>query len=199
MALAGEARLGEAGHLPGGSGEVHVAPAAPAALAQNVGLLVAHVLDDLVGLGVPDQSTPGNADDHIRAVLAGFSGTLTVHAVGGHVLTFIAEVHQGGQIVVHLQDDGAALAAVAAVRAAGRHIFFTVERYHAIAAVAGPDRDTGFVNKRCCHETHLRFFSSMPGVCIPRHEKPCPRMRTPRKRAPNARFGALAQPDYSAT
>ena len=31
VALAGQTRLGKAGHLPGGGGKVHVAPAAPAA------------------------------------------------------------------------------------------------------------------------------------------------------------------------
>ena len=44
-----------------------------------------------------------------------------------HVLALVAEVHQGGHIVIHLQNDGAAPAAVAAVRPAGSHVFFSVK------------------------------------------------------------------------
>ena len=71
--LAGQARLGEAGHLPGGGGEVHIAPAAPAALAEDIGLAAAHVLNDLIGFGVPHQRAPGDADHQIGAVLAGLA------------------------------------------------------------------------------------------------------------------------------
>ena len=155
MALAGEARLGEAGHLPGGSGEMHIAPAAPSALAEDVRFAAAHVLNDLVGLGVPHQRAPGDADHQIGAVLAGLAATLTVHAAFRHVFALVAEVHQGGHVVIHPQNDGAALAAVAAVRAAGRHIFFPVERHRAVAAVACPDRDPGLVDKCCCHKVPL--------------------------------------------
>ena len=52
MGLAGESRLGKAGHLPGGSGEVAVAPAAPTAFAEDIGLAARHVLHDLAGLCV---------------------------------------------------------------------------------------------------------------------------------------------------
>ena len=163
MALTGQARLGEAGHLPGGGGEVHVAPTAPAALAQDIGLLVAHVFDDLIGLGVPDQRAPGDPDDQVLAVFAGFPGTLAVHAVGGHIFALVAEVHQGGHVVVHHQDDGAALAAVAAVRAAGRHVFLPVEGYDAVAAVASSDGDPGFIDERSCHgNTPPLFDDSIP-------------------------------------
>ena len=155
MALAGQARLGEAGHLPGGGGEVHIAPAAPAALAEDIGLAAAHVLNDLIGFSVPHQRAPGDADHQVGAVLARLAAALTVHAVFCHVFALVAEVHQGGHVVVHLQDNGAALAAVAAVRAAGRHIFFAVERHCAVAAVARPDRDPGLVDKCCCHKVPL--------------------------------------------
>ena len=155
VALAGQARLGEARHLPGGGGEVHIAPAAPAALAEDIGLAAAHVLNDLIGFGVPHQRAPGDADHQIGAVLAGLAAALTVHAVFCHVFALVAEVHQGGHVVIHLQDNGAALAAVAAVRAAGRHIFFPVERHCAVTAVACPDRDPGLVDKCCCHKVPL--------------------------------------------
>ena len=147
VALSGEARLGKTGYLPGGGGEVHVAPAAPAAFAEDEGLVIGHILDDLIALRVPHQGTPGDPDDEVRAVLAGLAATLAVHAVGGYVFALVAEVHQGGHAVVHLQNDGTALAAVAAVRAAGRHVFFTVEGHHAVAAVAGFDGDAGLIDE----------------------------------------------------
>ena len=147
MAPAGQSRLGEAGHLTGGGGEVHVAPAAPAALAEDKRLLVAHVLDDLAALGIPDQRAPGDPDHKICAVLAAAAGTLAVHAVAGHVFALVAEVHQGGHIIVHLQNDGAAPAAVTAVRTAGGHIFLPVEGYHAVAAVARLDGDAGLIDE----------------------------------------------------
>ena len=81
------------------------------------------------------------------AVLAGLAAALAVHAVGRHIFALVAEVHQGGHVVVHLQDDGAAVAAVAAVGAAGGHVFLPVEGHRAVAAVAGPDGDPRFINK----------------------------------------------------
>ena len=151
MGLAGESRLGKAGHLPGGSGEVAVAPAAPTAFAEDIGLAARHVLHDLAGLCVPHQRAPWNLDDQICAVLAGLPGPLAVGAVASHVLALVAEVHQGGHIVIHLQNDGAAPAAVAAVRPAGSHIFFPVKGHGTVAAVPCPDRDSGLIDERSCH------------------------------------------------
>ena len=151
VALAGEARLGEAGDLAGGGGEMHIAPAAPASLTEDVGLGGGHILDDLAGLGVPHQGAPGDPDHEVLAVLAGFPGALAVHAVGGHVFALVAEVHQGGHVVIHLQDDAAAPAAVAAVRAAGGHVFLPVEGHDAVTAVAGLHGDPGLVDERACH------------------------------------------------
>src|SRR5699024_5983675 len=134
-----------------GGGEVAVAPAAPAAPAEDKGLASGHVLHDLAGFCVPHQGTPGDLDDEILAVLAGLPGTLAVGAVAGHVLALVAKVHQGGHVVIHLKDDGAAPAAVAAVRAAGGHVFLPVEGDGAVAAVAGPDGDPGLIDERSCH------------------------------------------------
>ena len=151
VALAGKACLGKAGYLAGRGGEVLVAPAAPTALAQDKGLAVGHVLDDLAGLCVPDQGAPGNTDGQALAILAAFAASLAVHAVTGHIFALIAEVHQRGHVVVHPDDDTAAVAAVAAVRTARGNILFPVEGHCAIAAVTGPDGNTGLINKSVCH------------------------------------------------
>ena len=47
---------------------------------------------------------PGDADHQIGAVLAGLAAALTVHAVFCHVFALVAEVPQGGHVVIHLQD-----------------------------------------------------------------------------------------------
>ena len=154
-ALPGQTRLGKAGHLTGGGGKVLVAPAAPAALAQNEGLLVRHVLDDLPGLRVPDDGAPGHPQDQVGPVLAGAALALAVHAVFGHILALIAKIHQGGHVVVHRDHHVAAPAAVAAVRAAGGHIFLPVKGDHAVAAVAGTDGDARGIYKRRCHRMRL--------------------------------------------
>ena len=47
----------------------------------------------------------------------------------------ITEVHQSGEVVVHDEDDVAAPAAVAAVRAASGHELLTMEAHCAVAAL----------------------------------------------------------------
>ena len=157
VTLPGQAALGKAGSLAGGGGEVGVAPAALAAPAEDIGRAVGHVLDDLIGLRVPDQGTPGHPDDQGFAVLAGLALAGAVHAVLGGILALVAEIHQGGEVVVHLQNNVAAVAAVAAVRAAGGNVFLPVEGHAAVAAVSCLHGDPGLVYKGCCHGTHLQI------------------------------------------
>ena len=173
--LAGEAALGEAGGLPGGGGEVGVAPAALAAAAEDEGLVSGHVLDDLVCLRVPDQCAPGNPDGEGFAVLAAFALALAVHAGLGRIFALVAEVHEGGEVVVHLQDDVAAAAAVAAVGAPGGDVFLPVEGHHAVAPVPGADGDLRRIYKGCCHIGYL-LTVMICYVCahtmFPRQESP---------------------------
>ena len=126
---------------------VLVAPAAPAAFAQDEILARGHVLDDFAGLGIAHHGAAGHLDDEVLAPLAGAAGALPVLPVGGGVFSFIAEVHQGGEIVIHPQHDGAAVAAVAAVRPARGHVFLPVEGHRAVAAVAGLDEDPYLIYK----------------------------------------------------
>ena len=61
--------------------------------------------------------------------------------------------NKGGEVVVHDEDDVAAPAAVAAVRAASGHELLTMEAHCAVAALAGMEPDGGDVDKigLCCH------------------------------------------------
>src|SRR5690606_22616699 len=73
---------------------------------------------------------------------------LAVLAVFGAVVRLVAEVDERAQARIDLQDDVAALAAVAAVRPAHRYELFTPEADAAVAAVAGFHVDARFVVKQ---------------------------------------------------
>src|SRR5699024_6830511 len=132
-------------------GEVLVAPAPPAALTEDEGLVPGDVLDDLLGLRVPDDGAPGDLQDQIGPVLAGAALAGAVHAVFRHIFALIAEVHEGGHVVVGHHHHVAAPAAVAPVGAAGRHVLLPVEGDHPVAPVAGAHGDLGGIYKGCCH------------------------------------------------
>ena len=149
--FSGQTGLGELGGLAGGGGEVLVAPAAVAAAAEDEGLVGGHVHDDLFRLRIPDHGAPRHFQDQGSAVFAGALLAGAVAAVLGDVFALVAEVHQGGHAVVYLQDHVAAAAAVAAVRAAGCHVFFPVKGHRAVAAGPGLDQDAGGVDECVCH------------------------------------------------
>ena len=128
-----------------------VAPAASAAPCQHIALTAGHILNDLLGLSVPDDRAFRHSNDKVFAVLAGTACAGAVCAVLGHIFAFVTEVHQGGQVPVGDQHDAAATAAVTAVRAAVGHVFFPVEGHRPVAAVAGADGDPGSIYKGSCH------------------------------------------------
>ena len=124
-----------------------VAPATAAALAEDKVRIVGHILDDLVRCGIAHDRTARDLNDKVLAALAGAARALPVLTGCRSVFALVAEVHQRGEVVVHAQDDIAALAAVAAVRAASGHIFLAVEGNGTIAAVARLHRNLDFINK----------------------------------------------------
>ncbi len=163
--LALQAGFGEPGDLTGGSGKVAVAPAAAAALGDDEVLTGRHVHDDLLGFGVPDHSAPGDLDNQRFTTLAAHVPACAVGTALGGVLTLVAEVQQGGQIVVDPEDDAAAMAAVTAVRAAGSHIFFPVEGHGTVAAPATDNGDTYFIYEH--RKTSLvEWFDSVMNNCL---------------------------------
>ena len=88
-----------------------------------------------------------DAQDDALAVLAGAALALAVLAVPGDEFALVAEVHQGGHVAVGLKDDVPAAAAVAAVRPAGRNVFFAVEGHRPVPALTGADFYGYLVNK----------------------------------------------------
>ena len=145
-----ETGLGKPGNLTGGGGVMGIAPAAPSALGKNEILAGGHVHNDLIRFGVPHDGAPGNLDDQVFAPFARHFSTLTADAGGGLVLALVAEIQKSGQVVVDPENDAAAMSAVAAVRAAGGHIFFPVERHRSIAAPSADDGDAHFIHEHSC-------------------------------------------------
>ena len=124
-----------------------VAPAAAPALAEHIVLAAGHILNDRVRLGVAHEGAARDLDDEILPALALTAAALPVLSVRRGVFALVAEVHQGRQVIVHPQHDAAAVAAVAAVGATRRHIFFAVEGDRAVAAAARLDTDLYLINK----------------------------------------------------
>ena len=155
--LAGEACLGKTRHLTGRRCEVLVAPAAPASLAEDEIGGIRHILDDLVRGQIAHDGASGHLDDQVFAIFAAAALALPVLAVRRGIFALVAEVHQRGQVIIDAQDDGAAVAAVAAVRAACGHVFFPVEGHCAVAARTGLDRNAYFINKHEVPPLSVRF------------------------------------------
>ena len=151
--LTGHAGLGKLGDLAGGGGKMCIAVAAAAALGDGDRGVVRQVRDDQAALGVLDHGAQRHLDDKVLGVLAVAQACAALAALRGHILAFIAEIHQGGQMIVRHKDDVAAPAAVAAVRAACGHEFFAVEAHRTIAALARMEPYRGDVDKvsLCCH------------------------------------------------
>ena len=93
--------------------------------------------NDQAGLRLLEHGAPGHPDHKIVGVCAALPLGTAVLPVRRRVLALVAEVHQGGKVVVGHKDDVAAAAAVAAVGTARRHEFFPVEGHGAVAALAG--------------------------------------------------------------
>ena len=151
--LAGHTGLCKLGDLAGGGGKVCVAVAATAALGNGDRGVVGQVCDNKAALCVLDHSAQRHLDDQILGIFAVAQACAALAALRGHILALIAEIHQGGQMVVRHKDDVAAPAAVTAVRTACGHEFFAVEAHRTIAALARMEPYRGDVDKvsLCCH------------------------------------------------
>ena len=115
--------------------------------------MVGQVRNDKAALGVLDDGAQRHLDDKVLRVFAVAQACTALATLRGHILALIAEIHQGGQVIVHHKDDIAAAAAVAAVRAASGHEFFTVKAHRTVAALARVEPYRGDVDKvgLCCH------------------------------------------------
>ena len=128
--------------------EVGVAEAALAALGDQHFLVVfGKVGEHFAGVQVGDDGTDRHAQHDVFAAGTVAVGAAAVLAALAEELAGIAVIDQRIDVAVGDDVDAATLAAVAAVRAAHRDVFFAAEGGDAVTAVAGFDVDFGFVDE----------------------------------------------------
>ena len=154
------ARLGVARRLVGGAFEMPVAETSAAAMQQHqpfsVGGNLPHRLDGFRAVLLRDDPFRNRTQRHgnhdVLGVLARRTGARTALAVLGELVTLVFEVDQGPVLAVALQDDTAALAAVAAVGTAESHEFLAAEMRRAGSAVTRTGEYLYVIYKiRSCH------------------------------------------------
>src|SRR5262249_43137031 len=147
----GNAGIGAPGGLVGRGLEALVAAAALAALGRDppeAGL--DEVGKHVAGLGILDDGAGRDLDRQVLAILAGRGLAAPLPALPGAEHFLGLEVEQRPLVRVDQENDAAALAAVAAVRAALRDVLLAPKRNRAGAAVAGLDAD-GRTIRECAH------------------------------------------------
>ena len=149
-----DAGLGEVGGLTRGRCEVLVAKAALPAAQEHLALArPAHVGHHGPVLLAQEHRAHRHLDDQVLPALAMAAPGRAVRAVFGQILAVEAKIQQRVHVGVGIEDDVAAVAAVAAVRAAVLHEFLPVERHAAVAPVARLGGDFDPVHKR----SHLLY------------------------------------------
>ena len=173
--FAGAAEFVLARGLVGGGGEVLVAAAAASALGDDDFFAgMGEVVDELAGVVVVEQGADGDVEDGVLAGVAGHVGAHAVLAALGLPFGVEAEVDEG---VVHAggaHEDVAAVAAVAAGGTAAGDEFFAAEGHAAVAAVAGLDADSCFIDEHAFFAPRISLAESWRRRRdVSRHEGRC--------------------------
>src|SRR5690606_34730526 len=136
--LAGGAGGGDARRAVVRGGEVDVAlPAGAAARGDEAGARRVEIGQALAGVGVEHHGADRHAEHEVLAAAAVLILVAAVLAARRLVVAPVLEVEQRAELRVGDQDDAAAVTAVAAGRAAARHVRLAAEGDAAVAAVAG--------------------------------------------------------------
>ncbi len=159
----GLALLGERGGAARGRDEVRVAQAARATGRDHDALAVVREIGDLVarlhggGVELADDGAHGDLQDEVLAVgavllgalamRAGLGAEVVLEAILGAEVVLEAIVDERRELGVGLDDDGAAMAAVAAVGPALGNEGLATERHAARAAVAALDVDAADIGE----------------------------------------------------
>src|SRR5581483_1913002 len=123
------------------------APADPAARHDEAGVRGIQVGKLLAGVGVVDDGALGHFQHQVGPVLAEHIFAAAVAAALGLVFALVVEIQQRGEVRVYLQEDAAAVPAVAAIGAAVGHLLLAAKGDHAVAAVARLHLNLGFIYK----------------------------------------------------
>ncbi len=164
--FAGAAEFVLARGLMGAGGEVLVAASAATAAGDDDGLVgVGEVVDELAGVVVVEESADGDLEGDGFAGVSGAVGAEAVAAALGFVLGVEAEVDEGVVAEGGGHEDVAAVAAVAAGGTAAGDELFAAEGHAAVAAVAGLDADSCFVDKHAGSSVQVWRLRAGLAVC----------------------------------
>ena len=131
-----------------GGFETGVAKTVPAALRDHQTLAVfGHVAHRFARTLIDNARPDRHFDGHVFTAFTGAVAALAVLTAFGAERFLKAVIDKGVKVFVGLKPDVAAIAAIAAVRAAFRDIFFTTEAYAAVTAITRHDQDRSFINK----------------------------------------------------
>jgi hypothetical protein len=100
-----------------------------------------------IGLLIDDDGADRKGHDHILSSSSGAIGGASLATDFRFVVFLVAEVEERRHARRRFKHDIAAVAAIATVRSAARHEFFASKTACAVAAVAGFDMDTDFIDK----------------------------------------------------
>ena len=146
--LAGLPGIGVARRAVGRALEARVAEAAVAALGQHDAVAgLVEVGEQGLAVLLVDLRADRHLEHDVGAVRAMAVLAHAADAALGLEMLLVAVVDQGVEAFDRLRDHVAALAAVAAVRAAELDVLLAPERHAAVPAVAGADIDLGFVEE----------------------------------------------------
>ena len=160
-------RLREARRLERGSGEVHVAEAAPPAFGEDVAdAIVAKVGDHLARGSVLHQGAGWNLEEKLLRGVAVLIAPAAGLAVARLVFALEAEVEQRGEPAVRFQDHVAAISAVSAGRAAARSVLLPPEGDGTAAAVARFDVDLCFVDELHGESSRLETLEPVQACAV---------------------------------
>ena len=154
------ALLGKSGCTSRRGDKMRIAASSGTAGSNNYALPVVCKVSDLIGglhglaIDLANHGSHGDLQDKVAAVLTVFTRTLAVGAALGTEMMLEAVINQRGQLRVSLDNNVAAMTAVAAVRTALGNICLSAERHAASAAVAALDIDAANIGKL----GHLRIL-----------------------------------------
>ena len=152
-----------------GSREAHVALAPSSALQKaDLFAVVVHVADDFPALGVAHERAARHFDENVLSALAEALVRAAALAVPREIFARIAERKKIVHVLVRRDIDGAAVAAVAAVRSAGGFSLIRFEGIHSVAAVARLYGDFDFIGKHLViHSQSIAIFQKKGNAFAP--------------------------------
>ena len=140
--------FGFTGRLMPGLGEMLVAaPTTPAVNEDDALSGLGEIGEALAGLLVGNDGAHGDEENHIVAGMAAALGAFAVASAIGAKFAIEAITQQSVIVLVGFEHNAAAMAAIAAGRAAAWHVFFATEGDAAVSSVAALHVDFGFINE----------------------------------------------------